>query len=1253
MIGNNRVARHPGLCPFVLFVALLLLGPVLASDPASGAIAETNTRCASPPSGISISAQEKDRFVGLWEPRVTDTSSFQKYVDLETVPEAIIAEGFHHVDALTKGWLVACLVEDIIDTVGFDGQPPGVAPTRQRVLENEATLALLIFEKQALNEFRADAHGTTPVADPDPSTAQVAVATETKNLANTRIPLPPAAGKSLPVLPAAKAVQARSEVGPSVLFPPADALARLVGAALKNALEAPASLLARPPLHLISGVTYRVCREGLSAPLACTIPIPVGVPVPIGLDGDLIPDVSAQLALKPDLSRPADGIVAFTVLRLPTAPSGPLPYRVFAVYDPPLTTTRIELGFDGRPSTLAAKADATITVKRLFLGGSGNDLDVQLVLTHEKPGTAEAVTLAVKKLASQGFGKPFREIDPLAGVVQFSPVPKSLTTRVQLRNADGKEQTTLSLNSSAPTLVEAQMTRDVTSGAATARREIRTRIEQLPTSATVDLTRQGDRTTLHFFASAEIAQLSVGDKRTPDLARPGSFTESVYKVQRVPADVNVAIAGSGELHYTASSKVDAASATLATYAGGPNPTSILSVALRSVPRAVDLVLKPAVSTVDWTAADVTGGLDLVAQFSPPVAPAGRTLQASLTLSGIPRRWTASHAADHPVFHGISGPIDLVQAAFTNHGTATMLDGDHLSAVFDQASGDADVSLRTKKLFLADYEALTGPPSGFRAKLQMGDGSPFAVNAKVTRGGSSGASKGTISPLPASMAFEGADGKLRYQGSANTTINLAAEYGTAGGLAATAEPPATHGLAVRDGSSCRDGVCGNAVKSRLFLTGFPKELDFDTHAGVYRVKGFAPESPLVVDVALGSVVPKPVSALLTQEGIPSGADFTFGPSGSTTLTDGTTTSHLGYTASAALGKLTATVALGGNETYFQASSVPASVAVDTSFGPVTKTAAVALGSPIAQIKVMSRRVGEPSFSSGLQLGDVPATLSLTIGRQDGGQGVALPKFSSRASAPGLDITLFAQARIFGAGPATALDLAVTDLGQDVTAGLNGREWKVVSTPATGSFNLLGSGHLSEHDRPSGGGFISVDHTLDLEVEFTELNIVFHNLSSLIMTPKAAFGIQGQYGDFGLGAKSFGTLDVTLGVYLNLGIGKIEILPLAHKGAQGEFVGNFRLATNHKGFWKRIPTGIPCVDGFKIKNLFVRLDLMPHPHATTSEGSFLISPPGSGEGDAWIVTLNPFSLLSDTELDLVAFFDGPFGDNLDVETTCGRD
>ena len=101
-------------------------------------------------------------------------------------------------------------------------------------------------------------------------------------------------------------------------------------------------------------------------------------------------------------------------------------------------------------------------------------------------------------------------------------------------------------------------------------------------------------------------------------------------------------------------------------------------------------------------------------------------------------------------------------------------------------------------------------------------------------------------------------------------------------------------------------------------------------------------------------------VVDPEGIPSGADFTFGPSGSTTLTDGTTTSHLGYTASAALGKLNATVALGGNETYFQASSVPASVAVDTSFGPVAKTAAVALGAPIAQIKVMSRRVGT-SFS----------------------------------------------------------------------------------------------------------------------------------------------------------------------------------------------------------------------------------------------------------------------------------------------------
>lgn len=732
---------------------------------------------------------------------------------------------------------------------------------------------------------------------------------------------------------------------------------------------------------------------------------------------------------------------------------------------------------------------------------------------------------------------------------------------------------------------------------------------------------------------------AIGDLDDPNV-------RATATISNLPSTMQVDLAPkTGKATWQASAPVASIAGLFQNRANG----ELVGAEINELPATIDLTYDAKNSAVDWNASAATGLVATVAKLGPSTGTA-RTHDASLKLTGIPAKWTAGFGGGHPRFEGVSGPIGTIESTFTNHGSVTTGPGDHLSAVFDAGSGDLDASLRISALSLADFQPL---PNGFTGDLNMGDGSPFGLKADVRQGNTRLNALGTISTLPSAVHIESKDGVTIYTGNTNPTISLAAEYGNTAALAAADAAPLVHGLSVRDGAGCVVLDCGKGVKANLYLTGIPGELNFNSPTGVYTVKNFAPTvSSFVIDAELSALVPAPLRLKLTQAGIPSGVDFTYGPTSAATLPDGTETTHLGYTASSSLGKLTADAQFATDSAYFEASSVPSSLSIDTSFGDATKQITVTTGSAVDEVKAMYKHAGTDQFEAAVRLGDVPMSVNINIGEQDDGQGVATPVFTFTAGQPGLDISAFAAASLFGGDVAAEVKLDVVDLGRTLTADLVDKTLTITSSPATASFNLMASGRLEIND-------ISLDFDagpfqnrgqLDVLLDIFSLNVAFENLSSLTLTGGFTSAIQGNYGTFTVGERSNLELFVRDRLDVDTGVGVVTVIPTFEKTIDlDNVIGNFRLATDHLGRWFGIPTPIPCSivppDVFDLS-----INLRPHPHTTTSGSSFTVSPPGAAEGDAWLVTPNPLGALPNFVLDIIARFATPLTEDQGISLDC---
>ena len=558
---------------------------------ASPASADTGTSltppasCAAPPSNPDATQDNEAAFVSLWSQRVEDKAWFSNFVGLSTLPDNIKSEPYQSMDSATQGWLVACLVDKLVSD---SGQPA----TDTDVANYQIALDSVIFGKSALQQLKDEVNDKTPSG---PSPAQQTPSNLSKAAMDgmisrlggqggvTSASLPksdknaPTAGHSSGTAPnaasgavgtgGAKLVRA-SAAGPLAL---ANSLQSIINnpivQLILNALNSLEKLISQiqavlftlPVVNLLSTLFYKVCAESPTQPLACSISVPVAVPVPVDVNGDHFPDVLATLA--PTVPTGLDFGVQFNVTRL--GGTGPLPAHIFFVYDIPFANKRLEFGFDGRASSLANVTTAQVTVKNVFQALTG-DVNVQAKITSNKPGAVEALTVAVKDLVGGSAGHPPTEANPMAGAVQFSPMPTQLTMGAHLTN-NFSDEDIFTLTSTTPTTVNAVMDMDTTTTTPKTHQEFTALIDQLPTSVTVDVSHNGPTQNISYNASAGISHVQATQTAVPDTSQPGSYTRSVYDVQGVPSSVNVTLTGAQDIQYAASSVIPQVTFSTVTY----------------------------------------------------------------------------------------------------------------------------------------------------------------------------------------------------------------------------------------------------------------------------------------------------------------------------------------------------------------------------------------------------------------------------------------------------------------------------------------------------------------------------------------------------------------------------------------------------------------------------------------------------------------------------------------------------------------
>ncbi len=731
-------------------------------------------------------------------------------------------------------------------------------------------------------------------------------------------------------------------------------------------------------------------------------------------------------------------------------------------------------------------------------------------------------------------------------------------------------------------------------------------------------------------------------------------------INAVPADVKFDLVGQ-EVRYHASSSI----AEISLAADRRNGESVNADAT-GIPTDIDLTFDSGGSAVTWTASGVTGGINATAQFGAPTLGAGsRTYNAALTLAGIPASWDATYGTGHVLFEANNGgSLGTLAAAFTDHGVFVIPGGDGLSANYNENTGDLDVSLQISKLTKAEFQKLV--PSGLDATFNMGVGvgETFGLNAHITRAdGTVLNATGGFTDMPTQLHLRSQDAVITYNGNLHPTLQLDANYGDGAAVAALPATAFTHGIVVRDAT----GGGGRALGAKVFLTGLPLGLNFDTAGGIYTVSSYAPTVDAVtLDVQLNSFVATPI-ALLAVQHIFDGAnhspvDFTFGPFGTSVGGDGAKLIHAQYTSSRQMGSLNADATAGTNVAQLYISNIPKSVAFDASFGADTKTINVALGNTITEIDAMYKRTTDPGFVAKAQLTLVPQTVAITIGKQDDAQGVSAPVFNMHNSAPHLGLFAFVDASAFSALNAQ-VQVNATNLGQDVTSALAGKTLQLVSSPATGSFTLVGTGKFdfnidlsfSAGPLTNRGDNPGDPATLAIHLAVTQLIIGFTDMTNLTLKLGVSTAIEGSYGSFTFGETSDTHFDLHSHLDIDLGIGTWhDAVGFDITNADlGNVIGNFRLADNVLGAWMSAPTPVPCDISIvppSITFLSVDLNLRPHPRSTTSGSMFTVSSSDTEGSGVWIATVNPKGIVPDFVMDIIARFASPDGGDQSLSTSC---
>ncbi|HET6154028.1 MAG TPA: hypothetical protein VFE15_13830 [Marmoricola sp.] len=589
----------------------------LAAAAASAADDTVISACSNPPDNPDATAANRDRFVQLWSARFADHDWLTNYTKLAKVPDDIQAEGFNAMDADTQAWLGACLLDTMLATTGEH-------PSDKKRQDYLLGIQMIVFGKSQLAQMRQGLTNEAPSTDiPKPGPAHTGATSAaldsmsqhlisdpsltSSDLPQTDVSTPTSTTSSTPAVPQSSGLKALLGTPEALTATAAPKAAALTPAVVPTGLEpnpitklplVPQVLAAvnellqlvskiegvlftLPVVNILASAFYKICAESATMPLSCSVSLPVGIPIPADVNGDNIPDVLGDLVPVTNL---VDVGAKFQVTRLHTAP---LPAHVFAVYDTPIVKKRIEIGFDGRASTLAYNSGATFTVKNVAKAIAG-DVGVGAVVTSSQPGSTEALTFAVKDLTGGSIGVPPTEANPIAGSMQMSPFPEKFTADARFTHSGSADEDTVNVQSSTPTTVNAIVDQKTTTTSPQSDRQFTALIDKLPSSVTVDLVHQGEKQSIDYTASAPIAHVQATDTATGDVSHAGSYTQSQYDVLGVPTAVHVDLQGGQDIKYTANDNIPTASFSTKTLADSVLQQQINATA-HQIPKTIHVV----------------------------------------------------------------------------------------------------------------------------------------------------------------------------------------------------------------------------------------------------------------------------------------------------------------------------------------------------------------------------------------------------------------------------------------------------------------------------------------------------------------------------------------------------------------------------------------------------------------------------------------------------------------------------------------
>lgn len=1287
-----------------LRVVLLGIALMLAGGPGSPAAGTGPSPWAGPWSP-TVSEARAQQFVDLWDGRVTDEAWFGEYLQAESFPNEVLAEGFHGLDVHTKMYLIDRLFDRLAETMpqlrAEVAQANGIDDPKLDGQKN--VLYMFVFDKEWVKQLRADSK-VTPTDAP-----AFELSDELTRKLETLRPIQPIVAPAAVVPeelehPAARTVDMGPPVRGSGTLPLNDPG---VLATLPLPDQPPdVSVPPRPgtedddsPLGL---GTYRVCTASPTKGRSCTADVVLNLPTDVDVDGSGGPDVRAVLSLG-GVELNALSVV-FEITRLNPA-SGPLPGYVTASQDVLLAGKRVEVGFES-PASLSNTSTLRVRLNDLAAAIGGNT-SLTAAISHTGSSNPSGLRFRVGDIdffaSVPGSLLNPAESSPTQGVLLFDPAPANSQVTVDLNRAAGQDQYRLQYSASVASALDGliEIFQGPTASAAL-RRRIEVAVNDLPTSVSLTMAMLASgQVTAQYTASSVIGSASVVDT---SFASPGDFRVVTAAATGIPASMKVSFTPPLALTYEASSIMPTAGLTIADYAGGvlqktfsgaisdvpANVTldasgllqdavpSVLTyqasssvtqavvsyskingeafnATLQGLPTSIEATVDMAGAQILWVAdgpvGSVTGNATILS--------GGRTWRATLALSGIPARWEASFSSGHAIFRGISGPLVSAAGTLTNHGTVTTFPGNHLSAVFRSASGDLDASFRIGGINLIDVQKTTG---GFDANVQIGAGGLLFLNADLIDGATKALLQSTITPMPSSVRIIQAGESITYTSSANFDINIYAEVGNVGGAAAAPAPPLVVGLSLRDGNGCSIGICGNGFKGRALIFGFPTAASVTpTATGGPRITltNFRPPAAtnfLVADVELDNVTTPLLDLFLVQSGIPSPISFTFGPIATETITGGKRTS-LTYTATGGMGPLTADIIKGTDVGRLSISNIPTSISATISLVNGTSTAVITLGQTIGNITAQFRRTSDVSFLGTLSLSQVPTSVDLSFGRvtfTSGGDEFTVPGMRYRANASTLDMTADIQATLMGGDVMARLTALISNLGATTDVFLSGSNLRLVSSPATTLIEIHTWGRI-RYLRSFSGCVPSSCPTFRLRysghagvvpLTINDLGLRVTSLSDLNIRLGITTGIDGAYG-----VLQFGWASMTVTVDIEASVDACVsgfCIGIVSAGIHGTFPLNvlFHGGTNHSALWFHWNTPLPC-SFFSTYDMHV--DIRPHPHFAQFNG-FAISPPGAAEGNAWTVTPNPNGILPSFAVQVAAALTSPYGGGFSVSFPC---